>query len=45
MILTVNRLYKRGKLDHVGCFEYSNVEGATAKLMSDQIPDIVKRKI
>jgi len=31
-------------LDHVGCFEYSNVEGATAKLMSDQIPDVVKKE-
>jgi ribosomal protein S12 methylthiotransferase len=31
-------------LDHVGCFEYSNVEGATAKLMSDQISDNVKKE-
>ena len=35
---------KEANLDHVGCFEYSNVEGATAKLMSDQIPDIVKKE-
>ena len=35
---------KEASLDHVGCFEYSNVEGATAKLMSDQIPDIVKKE-
>jgi ribosomal protein S12 methylthiotransferase len=35
---------KVASLDHVGCFEYSNVEGATAKLMSDQIPDIVKKE-
>ena len=35
---------KEASLDQVGCFEYSNVEGATAKLMSDQIPDIVKKE-
>ena len=35
---------KAANLDHVGCFEYSNVEGATAKLMSDQIPDNVKKE-
>jgi ribosomal protein S12 methylthiotransferase len=35
---------KEANLDHVGCFEYSNVEGATAKLMSDQIPDNLKKE-
>ena len=35
---------KEANLDHVGCFEYSNVEGATAKLMSDQIPDNIKNE-
>ncbi|AKO64515.1 ribosomal protein S12 methylthiotransferase [Methylophilales bacterium MBRSG12] len=35
---------KEANLDNVGCFEYSNVEGATAKLMSDQIPDYVKKE-
>ena len=35
---------KEVNLDHIGCFEYSNVEGATAKLMSDQIPDTVKKE-
>jgi len=32
------------KLDHVGCFEYSNVEGATAKLIPDQISEDVKKE-
>lgn len=30
------------ELDHVGCFKYSNVEGASAKLMQDQISDDLK---
>jgi len=35
---------REANLDHVGCFEYSNVEGATAKLMSNQIPDNIKKE-
>jgi ribosomal protein S12 methylthiotransferase len=35
---------EQAELDHVGCFRYSNVEGASAKLMEDQVPEEVKQE-
>ena len=35
---------EQAELDHVGCFRYSNVEGASAKLMEDQVPEDVKQE-
>ena len=31
------------KLDRVGCFPYSNVDGATANMIAEQIPDEIKQ--
>lgn len=35
---------EQAELDHAGCFRYSNVEGASAKLMEDQVPEDVKQE-
>jgi len=35
---------EQAELDHAGCFRYSNVEGASAKLMEDQVPEEVKQE-
>ncbi|MGU0055813.1 radical SAM protein [Enterobacter hormaechei] len=34
---------KEARLDRVGCFKYSPVEGATANELADQVPEEVKR--
>src|SRR5210317_1888255 len=38
------KFIEQAELDHVGCFRYSNVEGASAKLMEDQVPEDVKQE-
>ena len=35
---------KEARLDRVGCFKYSPVEGATANELADQVPDEVKEE-
>ncbi len=35
---------KIAKLDRVGCFKYSNVDGATANLLDNQIPEEIKEE-
>jgi ribosomal protein S12 methylthiotransferase len=35
---------KEAKLDRVGCFQYSPVEGATANQLADQVPEDVKEE-
>lgn len=34
----------QAKLDNVGCFKYSNVEGASANLLANQIPEKIKQE-
>jgi ribosomal protein S12 methylthiotransferase len=35
---------KEARLDRVGCFKYSPVEGATANELADQVPEEVKEE-
>lgn len=35
---------KEARLDRVGCFKYSPVEGATANQLPDQVPEAVKEE-
>lgn len=35
---------KSAELDHVGCFKYSNVEGATAMNLEEHLPESVKQE-
>ena len=35
---------KHANIDHVGCFKYSNVDGASAQQLEDQIPDKIKEE-
>ena len=37
-------LHQRGKLDRVGCFKYSAVEGATANELDNPVPEEVKEE-
>lgn len=35
---------KEARLDRVGCFKYSPVEGATANELADRVPEEVKEE-